>query len=130
MRLADKLNMVLQSKCLYPGINSDDCKIDICGEALIDTAQPNKQGHAVTKNISPVAHPNHPTNIPALYNDITEAITHASEHTSDDFGIITMIVRFMDHNLVIPMKVGNYIVDDVQKAKNGYYQVNIVRDQR
>jgi len=54
----------------------------------------------------------------------------AHKHEPDEFGTTVIVVEDIGAKIQLPMKIGKYTVDDIQKKSDGHYEVHLVSDQR
>jgi len=62
------------------------------------------------------------------YKTIKEGLKSAHKHRPDDFGTTIIVVEAIEKKIKLPMKIGEYIVDDVQRRTDGQYEVHLVND--
>lgn len=66
-----------------------------------------------------------------IYEGLTEAIAAAESLKYDEFGTRLAKVRYIDCNAVIlPLEISGYIVDDIQRRKDGVYDIHIVESSK
>lgn len=116
MKLEDKLDSALKNNNLYYYISEAAATINI-EEQQQDTASEDNEDSDVLSDAK-------------QFENIEQAVRQIDPNISDEFGVISVIVKSIDENIVLPMRIGNYIVDDAQKTKHGLYEVHLVSDQR
>lgn len=121
MRLEDKLNLALKNKYLVPDVSIPSPNIEILPiEENLEQIESSVQNTTLDDlNKREV-----------IYEFLDHAIENVRDHEEDEFGIITMMVKHMGQNISLPVKIGNYIIDDAQKTMEGHYEVHIIRDQK
>ena len=117
MKLEDKLNLALKDNYLYPSvsqsISTDDQISELPQEDTIEGTGEDTVVSAICQ-----------------FESIEQAVEQVDMDQSDEFGVISVIVDSIDENLILPKKIGNYIVDDAQRTRNGRYEVHLVSDQK
>lgn len=117
MKLEDKLNLALKDNYLYPSvsqsISTDDQISELPQEDIIEGTGEDAVVSAICQ-----------------FESIEQAVEQVDMDQSDEFGVISVIVDSIDENLILPKKIGNYIVDDAQRTRNGRYEVHLVSDQK
>ena len=105
MKLADRLNQALAARELSVKISVESLKpIDF--NVLVEEQ---------VEQVEQVA------------ETIQEAISLAETITADDFGLKIVLVKQLDLNEIkLPMKYGNFIIDDIQKRTN-LYEIHLVQ---
>jgi hypothetical protein len=75
--------------------------------------------------ITPVA----PT-ITTTYDTVSEGLQNLHKHNTDDDGIGSFTAQNLGINKIqLPMVVGEYVVEDIQRAKTGIIQVQFRKSQ-
>jgi hypothetical protein len=113
MKLEERLNSALKNNNLYHYVSETTVAISTNTQQVETANEDNGKSSDIQQ-----------------FENIEQAVEQIDPNMSDEFGVISAIVKSIDENLVLPRKIGNYIVDDVQKTKNGHYEVHLVGDQR
>lgn len=121
MKLEDKLNLALKDNYLYPSVSQSISTDDQISELpQEDTIEDTIEGTGEDAVVSAICQ----------FESIEQAVEQVDMDQSDEFGVISVIVDSIDENLILPKKIGNYIVDDAQRTRNGRYEVHLVSDQK
>ena len=108
MSLNDKLNKALDAKQLRPTVATTAIK-----ESIIP---------AITQTINTI------TQTP-IYPTLKAGIKAADSIKPDEFGTRVVVVKKvteLNQTLLLPMTIGKYIVDDIQKKTGGGYEVHLL----
>lgn len=63
----------------------------------------------------------------AELGSLTKAIKNAKDVAQDEFGTRILLVKEIDlEEIHLPQVYGDFIIDDIQKRKNGIYEVHLV----
>lgn len=63
------------------------------------------------------------------FNTLTEAVQNADSFEPDEFGTRLLLVNKIDlEDIKLPLQSGKYIIDDIQKRKNGIYEIHLVEN--
>lgn len=108
MSLADRLNSALVRAELQP----------------VASEVPRREPEATVEEVKA------PESTETTYETLKEGLKSAHRHEPDDFGTTIIVVEQIGDRIQLPMRVGKYIVDDIQKRSDGRYEVHLVSDQR
>jgi hypothetical protein len=107
MSLNDRLNSALSKNRLLPVIREDNIP-----KIIAESPKPPK---IVDK--------------PTIYKTLEEGLKSARKHKPDEFGTTVIVVETIGDKIQLPMRVGNWLVQDAQKRNDGRYEVHLASGQ-
>ena len=105
MSLNDRLNKALAEKRLRPTVATTAVSESISATAVLDTTTPT-----------------------SIYPTLEAGIKAADSIKPDEFGTRVVVVEKITglNQTLLPMTMGKYIVDDIQKKIGGGYEVHLL----
>lgn len=104
MRLSERIDQALQRRHLFVPTSMSNAHVEEHREELISPVQEHQSS----------------------YQTLNDAIEHAETIHPDEDGLRICIVSTIDvKNISLPLKVGKYIVEDIQPFNAGGYEVHL-----